>query len=513
MRKLFSIALFSVVCIFLISGINSAFAAEKVKKGGVLKFAHSKTAGIIGNPLKIRGWNHEFVDNTLQTLLFASNDKIGEVTPLLAESYELAPDKSHYIFKLRKGVKFHDGTDCKAQAVKWNHDMWVKSKRPTMSNVTSIDIIDDYTIKYNIKSWDAISIWNYCKDTFIISPTAWEKNGPKWVDYNPVGTGPFKLVGQKRNSFLKFDKFKGYWSKGLPYLDGLHIVNIADPMTAQAALYAKEVDAWLGVDNVSASQAIKKGELGIQQFDAIYNVIQFNSMDAKSPWSNKKLREAMEYAIDKEAIVKSVNRGMATPVYSVIHSINKIAPGAGTTPRKYNPEKAKQLVKEAGHPNGLKVKMLYSANPVAKDTVIALQGYLGAIGIQIMPSPLVGAAFHEVLFKPTPHSDLILGNLRGGASEILTSASENFGRGSVFFQSVQKPDGFQDLIAEALSKETRKEIAETLFKAERLAYAYAMDVPLIQAKFAALMQPYVKNAYWFWGGRPYPNLQKTWLDK
>ena len=83
MKKSFIIPIVVFVAFFMVFGAFSAVAADKVKMGGVMKFAHSKTADIIGDPLKIRGWNHEFIDNTLQTLIRNSNDSIGEQDPLL----------------------------------------------------------------------------------------------------------------------------------------------------------------------------------------------------------------------------------------------------------------------------------------------------------------------------------------------------------------------------------------------------------------------------------------------
>jgi ABC-type transport system substrate-binding protein len=177
MKNRFMVQVSILAILFMTFGAFNAMAEEKVKMGGHLKIAHSKSAGIIGNPLEIRGWNHEFIDNTLQTLIRNSNDKIGEPEALLAESWELAPDKSHYIFKLRKGLKFHDGTVCDAQAVKWNLDNWIKAERERLDKVTSVEVLDPLTVKANISAWDAITVNDFSKDTFIISPTAFEKNG------------------------------------------------------------------------------------------------------------------------------------------------------------------------------------------------------------------------------------------------------------------------------------------------------------------------------------------------
>jgi peptide/nickel transport system substrate-binding protein len=510
MKNRFMVRVIVLAILFMAFGSFNAMAEEKVKMGGHFKFAHSKSAGVIGNPLEIRGWNHEFIDNTLQTLIRNSNDKIGEQEALLAESWQLATDRSHYIFKLREGLKFHDGTVCDAQAVKWNLDNWVKAKRERLDKVTSVDVLDPRTIKVNLSGWDAITVNDFSKDTFIISPTAFEKNGKEWADYNPVGTGPFMLVNQKRNTYLEFDKFKDYWVKGEPFVDKMTIYTIPDPMTAMAALKSQEVDAWLGVDSVSAREAIDGGKLNYQLFDAIYDVIQFNSVDPESVWSKEKMRQAIEYAIDKEALVKAVSRGLGKAVYTCIHSAPE---GSGTVPRKYDPVKAKALVKEAGYPDGVKVNILFQSNPQAKNTAVALQSMLKEAGIEVMPTPLEGAKYQEVLFQPTTHGDLIMGNLRGGAAEVLTSADENFGKGSVFFQSIAKPEGFQAAIEQAMQSDNREKINDLIKKAEKMAYDTAMIVPVTQAKFAALQQPYVKGANWFWAGSPYPYLSRTWLDK
>ena len=504
-----SIFVLTVALLMKLSGAP-AMAAEKGKYGGILKFNHSKPAGIIGNPLKIRGWNHEFIDNTLQTLIRPHKDKMGAVEPLLAESWELAPDKSYYIFKLRKGVKFHDGTDFNAQAVKWNLDKWVKSKRPRLDKVTSIEVIDDYTVKCNLSGWDAVTLLDFAKDTFMISPTAWEINGPEWVDFNPVGTGPFMMTYFKRNTLLKFAKFKDYWRKGFPYLDEIHITQIADPMTAQASIKKGDIDVWLGVDHISASQLRKDGQLEVITNPAIHNVLQFNSTDPSSPWSKKKMREALEYAIDKEAICQSVGRGLLKPVYEIVHGI---PPKAGTTPRKYNPERAKQLIKEAGYGDGLKVKLTYGVDPVAKDIVVALQANLSAVGIQIIPNPLVGAAFHQAMFKPVPGNSLVLGNQRGSRNELLVSVDETLAPGSVFFKGVKRPKGFNELLGKALQNEDFEERMGILYKMEKIAYEDAFFVPLWELTFCAVQHPYVKNAIWFWASQPYPNLEQTWLDK
>lgn len=510
MKKCLFVTGIFILTVALLTGLSATptMAAEKSKYGGILKFNHSKPAGIIGNPLKIRAWNHEFIDFCLETLIRPSHTKLGAFEPLLAESWELAPDRSHYLFKLRKGVKFHDGTDFNAQAAKWNLDMWVKSKRPRLDKVTSVDVIDDYTIRCNLSGWDNVTLFDFAKDTFIVSPTAWQKHGEAWADYNPVGTGPFKLVEFKRNVSLRYENFKDYYKNGLPYLDGVFITQIPDPMTAIASLKKGEIDGWTGVDPVSGSELRKTGGWVIATNPGPHQVLQFNSTDPKSPWSDRRMREALEYAIDKETIAKTIGRGFYYPIWEIVHSI---PPKAGTIPRKYDPDKARQLLKEAGHPK-IKVKLTYMAN-IMQDAAVAIQGNLADVGIQIEPNPLAGAAYNKAQFEPISGSDLVIANQRGGPNELLVSVDETLASGSVFFQGVKRPEGFDALLNQALQQKDMGEALKVLYKMEKLAYNDAMFVPLWGVLFIAVNAPYVKDAVWFWASMPYPKLEKVWLNK
>ncbi|MCR4394429.1 MAG: ABC transporter substrate-binding protein, partial [Dehalococcoidales bacterium] len=148
----------------------------------------------------------------------------GTMQPELAESWEVTStgDSPNIVFHLRKGVKFHDGTDFNAKAVAWNLDIF---KRTGMFTATtnfwkSWDIIDDYTIRVNFTSWrnTLLRAWeNY----FFVSPTAYEKNGIEWMRTHMVGTGPFMQTDYKRDVSMTAVRFKDYWDKGKPYLDGV----------------------------------------------------------------------------------------------------------------------------------------------------------------------------------------------------------------------------------------------------------------------------------------------------
>ena len=515
MKKfIFLFLIFAIILSFspwLLTG--PVMAGEKDKYGGVLKWNHGKTAREFGDPLGIRTWNHCFIDFVLQTLIRPSNDKLGALDPELATGWEIAPDRSHVTLKLRKGVKFHDGTDFNAQAVKWNLDRWIKSPRPKLSTVKSIDVIDNYTVRLNLSGWKATVLSDLHKETYMISPTAFEKNGQKWAKHNPVGTGPFKLISFKRNTYLKYKKFEGYWEEGLPYLDGVFVTMIPDPMTAMLSLWRGELNALIEVAIGLVDEIRKKGGFEVLAVPGNHQLIKFNSKDPNSVFSDKRMREALEYAIDKKKIARNVLRGLFSPVYEIVHSINAQS-DPGTVPREYSPEKAKQLIMEAGYSKGLKIELIYiSGNTRLKDTALALKKYLKDVGIELEITPVTHAVSNTYQFQPLPPNFLTLIGQRGSAGDILASTDETLHRDSIWLKGVNRPGGFDEILEKALLAVDYKEQLNYLSKMEKLAYEFAMFTPLWTEPKLVAHSHKVKDADWFWAGVLYPYLRRTWLSK
>ncbi|MFC1890888.1 ABC transporter substrate-binding protein, partial [Thermodesulfobacteriota bacterium] len=243
--------------------IQNSMAAEKGNYGGIFKFNQGKGASRFGVPLNIRHADR-FYGGFFVEPLIRFTEKQNEYIPQLATSWELSPDRKHFTFHLRKGVKFHDGSDFNAQAVKWNLDKVPPDPRPVLDNVSSIDVIDDHTIRFNLTSWDSLFLntllWDAC---LIISPTSYEKNGENWANTHPVGTGPWKLESHKRNIMMKLEKFDDYYEKGIPYFDGIEITMIPDAMTAMASFKRRDIDCLYQIDVISASELKATGKYNI----------------------------------------------------------------------------------------------------------------------------------------------------------------------------------------------------------------------------------------------------------
>ncbi|MBW1764837.1 MAG: ABC transporter substrate-binding protein [Deltaproteobacteria bacterium] len=485
--------------------------AEQSKHGGTFVMNQAAEPSQFGYPLNIRHSDAHYAWYAgLQTLVELSTEKLGRWDPCLAESWELAPDKSTYVFHLRKGVKFHDGTDFNAQAVKWNLDKVMASSSPYLKKVSSIDVIDDYTIRCNLIEWDAILLDDFGNGACsIISPTAFEKNGGEaWANINPVGTGPFKLKSFSQRQYMKLVRNDDYWEEGLPYLDGLDILNIADPMTAVASLKRGEVMGLRDVDVVTASQLKGSG----YEFSVVsggHMCLYFNTIDPESVWSDKRMREALEYATNKEEITSRLGFGFIDPVYEIIFDINVIA-DPKTTPRKHNVEKAKKLMAEAGYGDGLKIKCTYYIG-FASDLLMALQNNLAEVGIELEMNPLKHTVAIEKSQNPTSGNDIRFTRQRGGMP-LLKTTKEELGSDSQYFVGIKRTEGFDEKLARAALEVDPEKQLELLIEAEELAYEDCMYVPLWTDPSINLHVPEFKDTVWF-VGKPNVHFERAWFEK
>jgi peptide/nickel transport system substrate-binding protein len=307
----------------------------------------------------------------------------GLIGPWLATAWKVAPDKSSITFTLRKGVKFHDGTDFNAEAAKFNLEA-VRGKKVGTEDWTSIDVVDNYTVRINLSHYtnDLLSLFAGREAVgTMVSPTAFNKNGIEWIRWNPVGTGPFEFVSFERDVRTKYKRFDNYWQKGKPYLDGIEYIYIKDPMTQSAAIQAGDAHI-LNIEAGKMAADLKAlGLFNIYFIEAGTVVLIPDSMNADSPLANRKVREAIEYAIDKEAIAKAKSYGFWQPAYQ-LPSSGGIGYVKNFQGRRYNLAKAKQLLVEAGYPKGFKIRIIPHF-AIDRDIAVIIQGYMNAVGIQV----------------------------------------------------------------------------------------------------------------------------------
>ncbi|MFC1892215.1 ABC transporter substrate-binding protein [Thermodesulfobacteriota bacterium] len=513
MKKILLIFSIMVMVAGFTIGISNyhVIAAENSKYGGILKLNYPQASRNFGDPQNIRGGVHTYSDPCLQGLLRPSNETLGEYDPVLATSWELSPDKSFYTFHLRKGVKFHDGTDFNAKAAKWNLDRQIASTSPTLNVLKSVEIIDEYTIKCNLSSWHSLIINEFSGGgQTMYSPTAFETHDAAWVAIHPVGTGPFRLTKVRPGQICEYEKNPDYWEKGLPYLDGLVYYQIVDYMTASAAMLKGEIDAIQQIDVVTAESMKKKGAI-IDKFTAQNSVFVFASNDPNSVWADKRMRMALEYAIDKERLAKTLGRGYIGAIYEIINGIQSVT-DPKTVPRTYNPEKAKKLMAEAGYPNGVKVSIKYT-HTQAKDYLLAIQSFLAEVGITANVQFEAHGTFVQHMFSPFTGNDLLMEFKRGSAAAMLAGVKQELVSTAAYLPALTRPEGLDQLCKQALQEEDPAKVISLIEQMERLTYENAMYVPVWSNLGMTAYQPYIKDVTWDWGNNPLPHFERTWLDK
>jgi peptide/nickel transport system substrate-binding protein len=327
-------------------------------------------------------------------------DENGNLAPYLATAWNIDPVSNTITLTLSKGVKFHDGTDFNAQAVKWSLDLRKNEYKNTVYNtVKSIDVLDDYTVRINLATFDNTflpALWFIPSQ--ISSPTDYQKLGKDKAAFTMVGTGPFIMTEFNQDAGFKFARNPNYWQPGKPYLDAFEYRVIADP-TTQELLFRK---GGIDVPPIDSDIQQRLKDTGLFQFipstgtaPASFTDLVPDSANPDSPWSNLKVRQAAEYAIDKNAIAAKMGGPSAVAQYQW-GPAGTYAYIPDLPARKYDPAKAKQLLTEAGYPNGFKTTAFVGSTiQASRDTELAVHEYWRQVGIDITYNQLTLASFLE----------------------------------------------------------------------------------------------------------------------
>jgi len=315
--------------------------------------------------------------------LIELNEKL-EPIPAIAESWE-NPDELTYIFHLRQGVKFHDGTGLTAEDVKFTFK-WVMDpenespNRGHLGMVETVEIIDDYTVKFILKHPTATFVTLVLPKFGIVPRHAAEELGEDF-GFNPIGAGPFKFVRWVSEDYIKLEAFDNYF-RGRPYLDRVIFRVIPEAAVGVLALEAGEVDFLVSVPADEFERLAADPNIATARFPGTGFV--FIGPDLKHPiLSDVRIRHAISYAIDREMIIAAAVAGLAVPATGPLQPGLWAHTTEGVRTFPYNPERAKQLLAEAGFPDGFTVGLM--TIPVEPFSIIAvvLKAQLGEIGIEV----------------------------------------------------------------------------------------------------------------------------------
>ncbi len=318
-----------------------------------------------------------------------------DVEPALAESWEISEDGLIYTFHLRDGVTFHDGTPLDAEAVKFNFDRMLDETHPFhatgpfplaffFSSIVETTVVDEETVQFRLEEPYAPLLSNLAYPTgLIVSPAAVEEHGADFGRH-PVGTGAFRFVEWASNERVVVEANPDYWD-GAPGLEAVVFRPITDANTRTTEMLAGGIDLMAEVPpdmfrSFAADDAFKTYEqAGPHLWFLILNT-------REGPFADVRMRQAINYAIDKEAIVEDVLQGTATVADSPIPEAFSWAHNEELEPYPHDPDRARELIAEAGF-EGAELTFLVTEggsgmlDPVAMAT--AIQADLAEVGLRV----------------------------------------------------------------------------------------------------------------------------------
>lgn len=488
MRSTKPILLLTVLALVVLSITGSAMAKK------VLTYA--ATSDVVGlSPILTNDSASSRVLDQIYETLFVRDQKTNEIKPNLALSYE-NPDEKTWVIHLRKGVKFHDGTDFNAEAVKFTFERIMDPKvaaprASLLSTVESIEVKDDYTVVIRTKEPDGVFLAKLThSNSAIVSPTAVRKYGD--LMQNPVGTGPFKLKEIVSGDHVTIERFDDYWG-GPAKLDEVVFRVIPEAATRVAMLETGEVDF---IDSIPPEQLPRlqfNPDIKVKKVPGSpVRYLGFNFK--KDPWKNLLVRQAVAHAVNEEDIVATMDglgilsAGIIGPqVFGYKPEIEKVG-------YPYDPAKAKKLLAEAGFPDGFDT-VLWTTNAseqYMRDAQI-LQAQLKKVGIRAEIKVLEWGAYLAATRKGETEMFLLgWSNLTQDGSELIypNLYSGNAGSSNRSFYSNPEAD---KLILQSRRTTDQAKRLEILHKANEFLVKDVAWVPLWHQVNVIAMRSNVEN--------------------
>lgn len=345
------------------------------------------------NPLNSATKSDDSVIQQIYDPLYFYDDERNEI-PRLAERYEVASDGLTYTFYLKKGVMFQNGEELKASDVVFTIEKAKESAYASgyVDQIDKAEAIDDYTVEMKLAAPFAPFFEQICY-LYILNEKAVTEAGDDY-EMNPVGTGSYKLVNYEEGNKVELTRFDDCY-KGKADIKDVTFRLITDTNTADVALESGELD-FGEVSEASVASAKEAGELNLEQVsDGSVTYVIMNTTQA--PYDNKLVRQAINYAIDRDFMVESATEGIATAT-SLMIMPSMFGYTDDTKLYEYNPEKAKELLKKSGVELPLKIGKIQCWEGHYKTVAEVLQSNLADVGIEAEVEQIEKNTFLEKAF-------------------------------------------------------------------------------------------------------------------
>jgi len=387
-------------------------------------------------------------------------DQTGAVQPDLATAWTVSPDNLTFTFTLAPNVTFHDGTTFDADDVKFTFDRILapdslNAQKALYEPIESVTVVDPHTVAIKLKRPTGDFLFNIGRgDAVIVAPESAATNATK-----PIGTGPFKFVQWDKGSRIVLAKNDAYWGKPVA-LTKATFVFIPDAAAATNALLAGDVD---GIKNISTDTvAIFEGN---PQFKVLVGTTEGETVlatnNAKKPFSDLKVRQAMAHAIDRKAIIDGAQNGFGTPIGSHFSPVHPYYIDlTGTYP--FDLVKAKELLTEAGYPDGFSATLKLPPTQYARLSGQIIASDFAKIGIKLEQINVEWAQWLEDVFTKHDYDLSIVAHVEPFDIGIYANPDYYFGYNDPEFQEIMKKLNatVDDAARKDLAIQAQKRLAE-----------------------------------------------------
>lgn len=512
-----------------------AAASETPTAGGQIVFAHSADPDTLDPHTTIAGTAWVVLANVYDGLVmldYSSPDIPRPTIPGLAESYEVSEDGRTFTFKLREGVKFHDGSPWNAEAAVFNFRRWFDPEfefyYPTANStvssfiggVESYEALDEYTFEVTLaeSNFGWLDYLSKAPTFFMVSPAAVQQYGNEEFALHGGGTGPFMIESYEKNNRLVLKKNPDYWG-GAPNIDTLIFVPVPDDASRVAGLISGEFDIAHEISPDSIPEILANPNLHVELRGKPATFGLGGDM-REGPWSDARVREAFSLAINRQAIAEKLLRGAGEPATQFFGLGNEGFDPTLPVMDPYDPEKAKALLQEAGYGDGFDIRMFTSTSamgvPQPPRILEQVQRDLAEIGIRAEIVVMEWNAYLGMWVKGVPAAE-------GGVIPIYTQAmgwDTNQLLGAYVGSASQPPNGVNfvwysnpevdKLLAESRAAKSYDAMIQKLRDAQKLMLQDRPYVYIFHSK-----APYAMNnrVHWVPAAAWAQNLRKAWVSQ
>ena len=406
----------------------------------------------------------------------------GLTTPSLAESWTVSPDGLTYEFVVRSGVKFHNGDPVTADDVKFSFERYKGGGAKLLKDrVKEVQVVDARRVRFQLKeAWPDFMTFYGTTATgagWVVPRKYIEKVGEEGFKKAPIGAGPYRFVSIAPGIELVLEAFEGYWRK-VPSVKRLILKSVPDETTRAAALKRGEVDIAYFLNGPVAEDVRRTPGLRLMavRTNAVFFLDFAEQWDPKSPWHDRRLRLAASLAIDRKAINEAEALGFSGLTGNIVPRHMEFA--LPIDPHPYDPKRAKQLLAEAGYPNGFDGGDL-TPNPPYFSMAEAVSTNLGAVGIRTRVRTMERAAFLTA-WREKKLRGIVLG-AQGAGGNAATRIEGMATRGGMYAYGVL-PE-VEDLFQRQARELDRKKREELLHQIQRILHERVVFAPIWENGF------------------------------